>query len=275
MQCLCHSGVVLDWKQHSMETRPPSHPRVSPQADRLTGIALLASVLVALGLGLWLWPSPGTGWTERALGLDAGEARPLDGSHPGVQVRPDVGPPTITPPARPTPRRLLVAAAAAPSVARTASAPAWRGRAVQDAGLSAAPGAAPTLGQLPAGALVLVLEQQAAPDGQPWYRVRRPGGPEGWAPAALIDHWIAPSRQATPLPPETPGPLGTRAVVDVANAPGVQLRAGADAAASPRAWLPNGASVLALEFAVDRDGRAWARVEGDGVEGWAPVSALR
>jgi hypothetical protein len=186
------------------------------------------------------------------------------------------------------PAAVLQPTAAAQSTAPAASAsgatePLWRGRLQTAQSLVTSPDDATELAALRAGALVLVLERQDAASGHAWLRVRQPGGPEGWLPAESVVEWTAPHPQtaarrpggAGTVVPSAPGEqlLGDQSVVRDPSGQGVRLRDAPDGAAGS-ATIPNGALVAVLEYAVDAEGHAWARIQSGDALGWAPVSVL-
>ena len=300
-----HEGGALDWTrlgEGEVEERGAVSGRGERRADRWTGLALVATVLGALALGVWLWPRATAWWPSESLAaLERGG--PSNGSRPLTvyPTRTPIGLPTLVPaviPSQADPSEPPLPTATSPAASGET---AWRGRVDRPTSLVQAPGSGVEVVALRSGSLVLVEGEQPGPDGEPWYRARQPGGPEGWLPAQQVVAWTAPRpttvaqrgtaatpgvtetppvASGTPTDGGTPAPsdagrlAGPRSIVFESGAQGVRLRALPLLNAAPGPFLANGTLVTTLEYAVDAEGRAWARVDSGVLQGWAPVSSL-
>jgi uncharacterized protein YraI len=117
--------------------------------------------------------------------------------------------------------------------------------------------------QVPAGEILSVLGRST--DGL-WYHVRRPNGESGWMLAELLGQNVGPIAavyDATPMPPQRYGELGTRGRV-LAPA-GVNLRQGPDVTFPAVRTLNDGAIVSLLARSPYSP---WVKVNADGAIGW-------
>ncbi len=129
--------------------------------------------------------------------------------------------------------------------------------------------AAPLIYQVPAGQIMSVLGRNPAGD---WLNVRLDSGLTGWMYASLLVQNLGDvelAYEATPLPPQRYGELGTTARV-VAPA-GVNIREAPDVQFHAIVTLPAG-TVLNLQARSPYG--PWVRVENGGVVGWAALIAL-
>jgi len=291
---------------------PGPRARRGADADRWTGVALVSAVVAALLLGLWIWPRATAWWpsglTDAAQSALSGEpvATAVPTTRPFLVFATATAPPTptldsalIAPEptitsiptleSAPTPAvapaaAIAPAAPGAPTESPPSPAPPMlsHGRLAEDTYLYADPGPSQPVASLRAGTLVLVHQQQIATDGQPWYFVRRAGGPEGWLPARLVVSWVptprtsGPFATSTPLPRPTLGTIaaGARGIVGTIGGATVPLRVAPADTAAPSAELPGGATVQVLALTIDDSGVAWAQVQGGGAEGWTPISTI-
>lgn len=129
--------------------------------------------------------------------------------------------------------------------------------------------AGPLIVQVPAGQILSVLGRNPAGD---WLHVRLDSGLTGWMFAELLQQNlgdIQTAYEATPLPPQRYGELGTTALV-VAPA-GVNIREAPDVQFHAIVTLPAGTT---LNLQARSPYGPWVRVENGGVVGWAALIAL-
>jgi uncharacterized protein YgiM (DUF1202 family) len=124
--------------------------------------------------------------------------------------------------------------------------------------------------QVPPGQVLSVLGRN--PEGT-WYHVRLDSGETGWMLAELLAQnlgAITAVYNATPLPPQRYGDLGTRAQV---NAPaGAALRHGPEISFPLVTTLPDGALVTLLARSPYSP---WVKIEVGGYTGWIALIALQ
>lgn len=124
--------------------------------------------------------------------------------------------------------------------------------------------------QVPAGQIMSVLGRN--PEGT-WYHVRLESGETGWMLAELLARnvgEITSVYNATPLPPQRYGDLGTRA--QVAAPAGAALRSGPDLNFPLLVTLPDGTMVTLLARSPYSP---WVKVEVGGYTGWIALIALQ
>ena len=134
--------------------------------------------------------------------------------------------------------------------------------------------AAPTtdaalLAQVPSGEIISVLGRNPAGD---WYHVRLDSGETGWMYAPLLLQFVGPITaiyEATPLPPQRYGTLGTSAKV-LAPA-GVNLRAAPDVTFPALAALQDGTQVTLLARSPYSP---WVKVDASGMVGWLALITI-
>lgn len=123
---------------------------------------------------------------------------------------------------------------------------------------------AAVLNELGGGEVLTLLG--ANPD-QTWYHVQLDNGTTGWVFAELLTRnvgQIAAIYEATPLPPQRYGELGTRARVSAED--GANLRRGPDVSFQAIARIGTGTLVDLL--ARSPYGNGWLKVNAGGTEGW-------
>jgi uncharacterized protein YraI len=123
--------------------------------------------------------------------------------------------------------------------------------------------------QIPAGQVMSVLGRNPGGD---WYHVRLDNGLTGWMFADLLLQSVGniqATYDATPLPPQRYGVLGTTARV-VAPA-GVNIREAPDVQFASMITMPVGTT---LTLVARSPYSPWVKVENSGVVGWAALIAL-
>ncbi len=122
------------------------------------------------------------------------------------------------------------------------------------------------IAQVPSGEILSILGRTL--DGE-WYNVRRISGDTGWMSADLLLRNIDAIEavfEATPVPPQRYGELGTRGRVLAAS--GVNLRAGPDIVFPAIVTVPAEATV---NLVARSPYSPWVKVEVSGVEGWVAL----
>ncbi len=120
--------------------------------------------------------------------------------------------------------------------------------------------------QVPSGEILSILGRTL--DGE-WYNVRRLSGETGWMSADLLLRNIDAIEvvyEATPVPPQRYGELGTRGRVLAAN--GVNLRVGPDIVFPAIVTVPTEATVNLIARSPYSP---WVKVEVSGIEGWVAL----
>jgi uncharacterized protein YraI len=123
--------------------------------------------------------------------------------------------------------------------------------------------------EVPAGQVMSVLGQNSLRD---WYHVRLNNGLTGWMFGDLLQKSVGDIQnvyEATPLPPQRYGEMGTKALV-VAPA-GVNIREAPDVQFGRLVTLPPGTILTLLERSPYGP---WVKVENGDVVGWAALIAL-
>jgi uncharacterized protein YraI len=140
-----------------------------------------------------------------------------------------------------------------------------------DVNMRAAPNTdAALLLQVPAGEIISVLGRNPAGD---WYHVRRASGETGWMYAPLLLQFVGTIDaiyEATPLPPQRYGEMGTTAKV-LAPA-GVNLRAAPDVTFPVLAALQDGTQVKLLARSPYSP---WVKVDAGGLIGWLALITIQ
>jgi len=124
--------------------------------------------------------------------------------------------------------------------------------------------AAPTIGILPEGTIVELVEMVSVGDGTGWQKVRLVSGLEGWVSEVLIH---APNGTAS-TPPHHLNPSSGGFVVGRTNGLGARLHTGTSISTQTIATLPDGASVELIEGPILVEGRFWRKIRAGGHEGW-------
>lgn len=123
--------------------------------------------------------------------------------------------------------------------------------------------------QVPPNEVLSVLAQNSAGD---WYHVRLGNGETGWMSAELLNKFLGSieiTYDATPLPPQRYGGLGTRA--KVISPQGGNLRQAPDTSFGVITTLPSGTEVQLLERSPYS---AWVKVNANGTVGWLALVTL-
>lgn len=126
------------------------------------------------------------------------------------------------------------------------------------------------LAEIRAGEVLTVLGQNANND---WYHVQRENGETGWVYAELLARnvgEITAVYDATPLPPQRYGELGSRGRVTQSG--GANLRRGPEVVFPVVALLSEGAMVDLVARSPYMNG--WLKVSADGVTGWVASFAI-
>ncbi|MDX1990879.1 MAG: SH3 domain-containing protein [bacterium] len=125
------------------------------------------------------------------------------------------------------------------------------------------------MSEVPGGQVMTILGRNAGGD---WYHVRLQTGQSGWILSELLQHQhgeIAAIYDATPLPPQRYGTVGTTARVLAPE--GVTLRDAPDITFTAIGSLATGAEVLLMARSPYSP---WVKIEGGGMVGWVALIAL-
>ncbi len=125
------------------------------------------------------------------------------------------------------------------------------------------------MAEVPAGQIMTILGRNSGGD---WYHVRLQTGQSGWILGELLNHQhgsIEAVYDATPLPPQRYGNVGTLALVSAPE--GVTLRDAPDISFVAIGSLPTGAEVILVARSPYSP---WVKIEGGGMTGWVAMIAL-
>jgi uncharacterized protein YraI len=250
---------------------------------------MLKSSAIAVALGIFLsvgcssQPSdrPRDGSAPIPIGQGTTEAveTPEPGSVTDVSIRfidedgaTATPPPTAAPSAEPSvtpnlsgPIPPQAAASPGPLEGRT---PGWRiaGTDRQGVRLRESPSAqSNTVGSVIEGAIVDPVEGPVTSDGGSWIRVQA-GGRQGWVPDRYLE---PPAIAAAPAPSAAASPgVPTGFVIGRTDGAGANVRESPSTSAPVLGNLREGSMVQPIEGPVPVDGRAWQKVQGNGLEGW-------
>lgn len=124
---------------------------------------------------------------------------------------------------------------------------------------------AETIGILPEGTIVELVEMVSVGDGTGWQKVRLVSGLEGWVSEVLIH---APTGTSLTPPHHVDPAGGAKFVIGRTNGQGARLHTGTSISTQTLAVLPDGTPVELLEGPVLVEGRFWRKIRGGGHEGW-------
>lgn len=124
---------------------------------------------------------------------------------------------------------------------------------------------AATIGILPEGTIIELVEMVSVGDGTGWQKVRLVSGLEGWVSEVLVH---APTGTAS-TPPHHVDPASRGGyVIGRTNGQGARLHTGTSISSQTLAVMPDGAPVQLLEGPVLVEGRFWRMVRAGDQAGW-------
>lgn len=124
---------------------------------------------------------------------------------------------------------------------------------------------AATIGILPEGTIIELVEMVSVGDGTGWQKVRLVSGLEGWVSEVLVH---APNGTVSSPPSHLNPSHGGGFVIGRTNGLGARMHTGTSISSQTLAVLPDGAPVLLLEGPVLVEGRFWRMVRAGDQAGW-------
>ena len=124
---------------------------------------------------------------------------------------------------------------------------------------------AATIGVLPEGTIIELVEMVSVGDGTGWQKVRLVSGLEGWVSEVLVH---APTGTASTPSHHVDPASGGSFVIGRTNGQGARLHTGTSISTQTLAVMPDGAPVQLLEGPVLVEGRFWRMVRAGDQAGW-------
>jgi uncharacterized protein YraI len=246
-----------------------------------SAIAVALGIFLSVGCSTQPSDRPRDGSDPVPIGQGISEAveTPEPGSVTDVSIRfidedgaTATPPPTVAPSAEPSvtpnPSGPIPPQAAASPGSLEGRTPGWRiaGTDRQGVRLRENPSAqSSTVGAVAEGAVVDPVEGPVTSDGGSWIRVQA-GARQGWVPDRYLE---PPAIAASPVPSAVASPgLPTDFVIRRTDGAGANVRESPSTSAQVLGNLPEGSMVQPVERPVSVEGRAWQKVQGNGLEGW-------